>query len=124
MPKAIRPFAASRTVDYESLPVDDPPRALSCGGDFAYPGLDDEMRRFLWRDVVPVVMYAVCALHPVFAVLSPTGRADRDPLSGIALVRHVSSFVPSVIAFAGDTYAYVRHKHAAPALRMVMACVL
>ena len=69
MPHAVEPFVPSRHVPYEDLPLDDPPRELSCGGDFADPQLDQEMRRFLFRDLVRFVMYASNAVNSTLIVL-------------------------------------------------------
>eukprot|EP00672_Neobodo_designis_P018884 CAMPEP_0174848822 /NCGR_PEP_ID=MMETSP1114-20130205/13751_1 /TAXON_ID=312471 /ORGANISM="Neobodo designis, Strain CCAP 1951/1" /LENGTH=93 /DNA_ID=CAMNT_0016083127 /DNA_START=179 /DNA_END=457 /DNA_ORIENTATION=- len=91
MPNAVRAFTASPFVEYETMAIDPPAENLSCGGDFADPGLDDEMRRFLWRDVVPPVLYVVCAVNPLIHIVMAFTGIDSSPLTGAGLLRSAAS---------------------------------
>ena len=84
MPTAVEPFVPSRHVPYEDLPLDDPPRELSCGGDFADPQLNAEMRRFLWRDIVRFVSYATNAV--TFVIVIAVAFQSDAPVSTNTIV--------------------------------------
>jgi len=56
--RVVQPYEPDPSVPRHELPLD-PERALSCAGDFASPPINTELRRFLFRDAVPL-LYAVC----------------------------------------------------------------